>query len=128
MYSSEVHLTRRCQRLEFHSSMIKKEDYGARSLPSRSFVIREVDRCRNSAHLAMKSKKCGSQLAGSDSSQKSSTMMMRSIMSNDCCSALPNLSGPMQRSFGLIVCIPIRSIPDGSNRHHGVNRIYESGG
>ena len=51
-------------------------------------------------------------------------MMMRSIMSNDCCSALPNLSGPMQRSFGLIVCIPIRSIPDGSNRHHGVNRIY----
>ena len=30
----------------------------------------------------------------------------------------------MQRSIGLIVCIPIRSIPDGSNHHHGVNRIY----
>ena len=64
MYSIEVHLTRRCQRLEFHSSMIKKMDYRARSLPSRSFVIREVDRCRNSAHHAMKSqKKCGSQIS-----------------------------------------------------------------
>ena len=45
-------------------------------------------------------------------------------MSNDCCSTLPKLPGPMQRSIRLIVCILFRSIPDSSNRHHGVNRIY----
>ena len=45
-------------------------------------------------------------------------------MSNDCCLTLPESSGPMQRSNRLIVCIPIRSIPDGSSRHHGVSRIY----
>ena len=66
MYSIEVHLTRRSQRQEFHSSMIKpnKMDYWARSLPSRSCVIREVDRCRDSALMQWSQKKrCGSQIS-----------------------------------------------------------------
>ena len=66
--------------MESHSSMwIKKikhkDDYGIRSLPSRSFVGWDVDRCRNSASRAMMfKKKCGSKLAGSESSQKSFEM------------------------------------------------------
>jgi len=43
--------------MESHSSMEIKskheDDYGARSLPSRSFVSWDVDRCRNSAYHAM---------------------------------------------------------------------------
>ena len=68
--------------MESHPSMEIKskheDDYGARSLPSRSFVSWDVDRCRNSAFHAMTFKKrCGSQLAGSDSSQKSFAMKKR---------------------------------------------------
>ena len=63
-------------------------------------------------------------LAGSDSSQDSSTVMMRLIMSNDCCPISPSLSGPMQRSSEFIACTLFRSILDSSNRHHGVNRTY----
>ena len=47
--------------MESHSSMEIKskheDDYGARSLPSRSFVSWDVDRCRNSAFHAMTFKK-----------------------------------------------------------------------